>query len=153
LETNVDYKTEINEGSPREYYTWQEIEQLVESLAGKIKRSYKKYDGILAITNGGIIPARLISRELNINDIQFISIRNKKLLIKDICSLIKDKKYLIVDDIYDTGNTFIKVFDAMRGFDCNFAFLMSRYRDSNAKVVAKVLNHDKWVVFPWEKYK
>jgi uncharacterized protein len=95
----------------------------------------------------------LISRELNINDIQFISIRNKKLLIKDICSLIKDKKYLIVDDICDTGNTFIKVFDAMRGFDCNFAFLMSRYRDSNAKVVAKVLNHDKWVVFPWEKYK
>ena len=58
------------------------------------------------------------------------------------------KKYLIVDDIYDTGNTFSKVFDSLRGFDCDFAFLMS---DSNAILVAKILNHNKWVVFPWER--
>jgi hypothetical protein len=28
---------------------------------------------------------------------------------------------------------------------------MSRYRNRNAKVVAKILNHDKYVVFPWER--
>jgi hypoxanthine phosphoribosyltransferase len=61
------------------------------------------------------------------------------------------KKYLIVDDIYDTGNTFSKVFDSLRGFDCDFEFLMSRYSDSNAILVAKILNHNKWVVFPWER--
>jgi uncharacterized protein len=92
-----------------------------------------------------------MARELNINDIQFIPIRNKKLFINELRPLLKGKKYLIVDDIYDTGNTFSKVFDSLRGFDCDFAFLMSRYRDGNATVVAKILNHNKWVVFPWER--
>ena len=52
--------------------------------------------------------------------------------------------------IYDTGNTFFKVSDALSEFNCDFVFLISRYKDSNAKTVAKVLNHNKWVVFPWE---
>ena len=65
--------------------------------------------------------------------------------------LVKGKKYLIVDDIYDTGDTFAKVFIAVKGLDCDFAFLMARYKDSNVTIVAKVLNHEKWIVFPWEK--
>jgi uncharacterized protein len=148
LEPNVD---QINENSPKEYCTWQEVEVLVEELADKIQSSCKKYDAILAITNGGIVPSRLMARELNINDIQFVPIRSKKLFINEMSPLHKGKKYLIVDEIYDTGNTFSKVFDSLRGFDYDFAFLMSRYRNSNATVVAKILNHNKWVVFPWER--
>jgi uncharacterized protein len=151
LERSVEYKTEvINESSPKVYCTWQEVEILVETLASKIKRSSKKYDVILAITNGGIIPARLMARELHIDDIKFIPIRNKQLFIKEMYPLRKDKKYLVVDEIYDTGNTFFKVSDALSEFNCDFVFLISRYKDSNAKTVAKVLNHNKWVVFPWE---
>ena len=144
-----------NRGNKRKFTksifgTWQEVEILVENLASKIKRSYKKYDVILAITNGGIIPARLMARELNIDDIKFIPIRNKQLFMKEMYPLHKDKKYLVVDEIYDTGNTFFKVSDALSEFNCDFVFLISRYKDSNAKTVAKVLNHNKWVVFPWE---
>ena len=65
--------------------------------------------------------------------------------------LDKDKKYLIVDDIYDTGDTFAKVFKIVKDFEFDFAFLMTRYKDSNAALVAKILNHEKWIVFPWEK--
>jgi len=151
LESNADYKSQINMRSSKEYCTWQEVDLLVENLAYKIQRSGKQYDAILAITNGGIVPARLIARELNINDIQFIPIRKKKLFINEVRPLLKGKKYLIVDDIYDTGNTFSKVSDSLRGFDCDFAFLTSRYRDTKATVVAKILNHNKWVVFPWER--
>jgi uncharacterized protein len=149
-EPNVDSKPQIK-SSPKEYCTWQEVEVLVEKLADKVQRSCKKYDAILAITNGGIVPARLMARELNINDIQFIPIRNKKLFINEMAPLLKGKKYLIVDEIYDTGNTFSKVLDSFRGFNYDFAFLMSRYKNSNAKVVAKILNHKKYVVFPWER--
>lgn len=151
LERNVEYKTEvINESSPKVYCTWQEVEILIENLAGKIKSSYNKYDVIIAITNGGIIPARLMARELNIDDIKFIPIRNKQLFMKEMYPLHKDKKYLVVDEIYDTGNTFFKVSDALSEFNCDFVFLISRYKDRNAKTVAKVLNHNKWVIFPWE---
>ena len=145
---SAEYKTEvISERSLKVYCTWQEVETLVENLASKIKRSSKKYDVILAITNGGIIPARLIAREMNINDIRFILIRNKQLFMKEAYPLSKDKKYLVVDEIYDTGNTFFKVSDALIEFSCDFAFLISRYKNSNAKTVAKVLNHDKWLYF------
>jgi hypoxanthine phosphoribosyltransferase len=106
---------------------------------------------VLAITNGGIIPARLIARELDINHIQFIPIRNKQLHIEEMLPLLKGTKYLIIDDIYDTGDTYDKVYSVIREFDYDFAFLMTRYKDSNATLVAKVLNHEKWIVFPWEK--
>jgi hypoxanthine phosphoribosyltransferase len=92
-----------------------------------------------------------MARELNINDIQFIPIINKKVFINGLPSLLKGKKYLVIDEIYDTGNTFSKVLDSLRGFDIDFAFLMSRYRNSNATLVAKILNHNRWVVFPWER--
>jgi uncharacterized protein len=72
LECNVDYKSQINERLSKECCTWQEVELLVQNLAYKIKRSRKQYDAILAIINGGIVPARLMARELDINDIQFI---------------------------------------------------------------------------------
>ena len=151
LESNLDYKSQINERLSKEYCTWREVDLLVHDLAYKIQRSRKQYDVILAITNGGIVPARLMARELDINNIQFIPIRNKKLFINELRPLLKGKKYLVVDEIYDTGDTFSKVFDSLRGFDCDFAFLMSRYRDSNAALAAKTLNHNKWVVFPWER--
>ena len=148
----MNFKTQISEeSSPKEYCTWQEIELLVEILAHMIQTSGNKYDLILAITNGGIIPARLIARELDINHIQFIPIRNKQLRIEEMLPLLKGTKYLVIDDIYDTGDTYNKVYSVIREFDCDFAFLMTRYKNSNASLVSKVLNHEKWIVFPWEK--
>ena len=148
----MNVKTQISEeSSPKEYCTWQEIELLVEGLAHTIQISGKNYDVILAITNGGIIPARLIARELDINHVQFIPIRNKQFHIEEMLPLLNRTKYLVIDDIYDTGDTYNKVYSVIREFDCDFAFLMTRYEYSNATLVAKVLNHEKWIVFPWEK--
>ena len=66
---------------------------------------------------------------------------------------LKDKKYLlIIDEIYDTGKTFFIVNEYFKGFEYDYACLVSRYRipDNNKIVVGKVLNHKKWIVFPWE---
>ena len=139
------------DSSSKQYCTWQQVEILVEKVAHAIQRSDKKYDLLLAITNGGIIPGRLIARELNLNHIQFIPIRNKKLYVEEMLPLLKGRRYLVVDDIYDTGYTFNRVSDMVKEFDCDFAFLMTRYKNSGASFVAKVLNHKKWIVFPWER--
>ena len=151
----MDLSIKINKkNSHREYCSWEEVESLTKVVADKIKRSKRKrYDAILAVTNGGIIPARLMARELNVKHIQFIPVRNKKLHEYEMPPLFIDKKYLIVDEIYDTGEIFSKVSDATRIFDCDFAFLMSRYKKNNsAKItyVGKILNNNKWIVFPWE---
>jgi hypoxanthine phosphoribosyltransferase len=148
----LEYNTQITEeNSPQEYCTWHEIESLVEKISHMIQETGKKYDVILAITNGGIIPAKLVARELEINHIGFIPIRNKKLYMEEMPQLNRNIKYLIVDDIYDTGNTFTKVYNVVREFDYEFAFLMTRYKDKNAKLAARVLDHKKWIVYPWER--
>lgn len=140
--------------SPKEYCSWEEVESLTKIVADKIRNSNKRYDAILGITNGGTVPARLIGRELDIEEIKFIPIRNRKLQKDEMPLLSRGKKYLIVDEIYDTGYTFSEVNDAVRRFDCDFAFLMRRFKDDNIGgevYIAKVLNHNKWIVFPWER--
>ncbi len=149
---HLKFKAEITEDTAlKEYCSWEEVGLLTTVVADKLKKSNKKYDVILGITNGGIIPARLIALELDINRIQFIPIRNKKLQNDEMPKLIKDKRYLIVDDIYDTGNTFYKVHDLIKEFNCDFAFLMCRYKQNSSILVGKILNHEKWIVFPWER--
>jgi uncharacterized protein len=91
-----------------------------------------------------------MARELDIDRIQFIPIRNKNLQKDEMPQLLKDKKYLIGDDIYDTGKTFYKVYDFIKKFNCDFAFLMYRYQHNNSILVGKILNHEKWIVFPRE---
>lgn len=93
-----------------------------------------------------------MARELDINHIQFIPVRNKELYTEEMPLLFNDKKYLIIDEIYDTGETFSKVCNVLKIFDCDFAFLMSRYRYTGkpSAFVGKLLNHNKWIVFPWE---
>ncbi len=143
---------EISEkNSPKEYCNWEEIELLTKIVTDKIRRSNKEYDAILGITNGGIIPAPLMARKLNIDYIQLIPVRHKKLYKEEMPLLLKDKKYLIIDEIYDTGDTFFKVYDALKIFDCDSAFLMSRYEHNSRGIyIGKVLNHNNWIVFPWE---
>jgi uncharacterized protein len=146
-------KEEVSEKSfPKEYCSWEEVGLLTKIVADKIQSSDKRYDSILGITNGGIIPARLMALELDVNHIQFIPVRNKKLHKEGMPPLSKSKKYLIVDEIYDTGETLSKVDNLLKTFDCDFAFLMSRYRYTGKPFayVGKLLNHNKWIVFPWE---
>jgi hypoxanthine phosphoribosyltransferase len=139
------------EDPPRVYCNWDEVEYLVKIVAEKIRTSNKIYDVILGITNGGVIPARLMARELNIDYIQLIPVRQKKLYKEEMPTLFKSKKYLVIDEIYDTGDIYSKVHDALKNFDCDFAFLMSRYQvNFNEAHIGKILNHNKWVVFPWE---
>ena len=155
----MNKKEEINEkSSPKEYCSWGEIELLTQIVADKIQSLNKKYDIILGITNGGIFPARLMALELDIHHIELIPVRNKKLHIEEMPRLVINKKYLVVDEIYDTGETFSKVKCAMQDFDCDYAFLMRRFNDQNGSdtgnetaFIGKILNHEKWIVFPWEQ--
>jgi hypoxanthine phosphoribosyltransferase len=149
---------EVNEySSPKEYYSWRQIELLIKTVADKILRSNKRYDAILGITNGGIIPARLIARELDINHISFIPFRSKKLHKEEMPSLLESKKYLVIDDIYDTGNIFSVASNEVGKFNCDFAFLVRRFADDDGDgycgetYVGEILNHKKWIVFPWER--
>ena len=131
----------------KERCSWFEIHYLVKEVA---KQAGKNYDCILGIANGGIIPARLLAEELGMDAVQLVPVRKKKVIAEELPPLDKKKKYLIIDDIYDTGDICSKVAEAMKGYDFDFAFCMSRYRQ-DAGITGRILNHSRWIIFPWEK--
>ena len=131
-----------------QFCSWQEIEQLVKEVAVQVRKSGARYDCILGIAKGGIVPAMLLSRELNIGAIQLVPVRDKNVVKSEMPILDGSKRYLVIDDIYDTGNTYRKVVDALQDVTCDFCFCMSRYKSHG--ITAKVLEHRMWIVFPWE---
>jgi hypothetical protein len=38
----------------------------------------------------------------------------------------------------------------MKGYKHDFAFCMTR-RDQDVGMAGRILNHDRWMVFPWEQ--
>lgn len=151
MKESVLLMTDLNQ-KKKDYLNWNDIENLVKKTSLKIKEYNKEYDLIIGIKNGGIIPAKLISRELNINDIDFISIKRNQIFTSS--NFPRNKKYLMIDDIYDTGKTFLTVNKFFNSFEYDYACLVSRYRitDNNSKIIiiGEILNHNKWIVFPWE---
>jgi hypoxanthine phosphoribosyltransferase len=49
---------------------------------------------------------------------------------EEMFPFFKGRKYIIVDDIYDTGDTFNKVYAMVKEIDCDFAFPMTTYKNS-----------------------
>jgi len=129
---------------------WEEVDTLIHNLACKLKGTGFKFAEVVGIGNGGIVPAKLIARDLDIDDIHFIRVKAGKIISNDNFQLEQKRKYLIIDDILDTGNTYRNISKYLQGYDCTFAFCVARNYYPNV-YTGKVLSHKKWVVFPWEK--
>src|SRR5215210_662333 len=88
--------------------SWDDIDELVEStclkIMAKLDNVLEEYE-IIAITNGGIIPATMVSYNLGIKNISLFSMIDKKVIHSKIPQLDTAKKYLLIDEIYDTGKT------------------------------------------------
>ena len=74
--------------------SWKRIELIAKLLAEKIKSTGKEFNSISTITRGGLIPARLMADRLNLHEI-----------LVDKNKIPSDS--LFVDDIYDSGDTFM----------------------------------------------
>lgn len=121
--------------------TWSDIESQVTVLATKIRKSGFEFDTIATVSRGGLVPARLVADHFNI----------KKILVD------KHKipgRTLFVDDIYDSGDTFYRIFPLVitpKSF--LYATLVARKGMKYPKqlVYAKKTRGQEYVVFPWDK--
>ena len=110
------------------YLEWSEIHECVNILCSKIVNDYPNIDSVMGLPRGGMIPAVLISHELNI---PFV--------------LHPGKNTLVVDDINDTGETLSKapgVYWATLHHKPTSSFQHNFY----AKEV-----DNQWIVYPWER--
>ena len=96
--------------------TWDMLQIYTRKLAYKIF-SIKKWQGIIGVSRGGLIPATLLARELSIRYVDTLCIcsynydnlKNAQVIKKPECKL---NNLLIVDDLVDTGGT-AKIIRAM----------------------------------------
>lgn len=119
------------------------------------------FKGIIAITRGGMIPAALVARELEIRLIDTIcaasydesveaGAQNKRSAVKIIKGVDHDGEgYLLIDDLVDTGNTARVIRKQLPK-----AFFATLYAKPMGREVVdlcvKEFAQDKWVYFPWD---
>ena len=108
-------------------FSWCEFDRSVEYIAKKCK--FLEFSGIYGVPRGGLCLAVALSHKLNLN-----------LISEPI------KNSLIVDDIYETGNT-LKTFKHVEG--AMFYVLFSKVRPTWWNSV-HISDKSEWIVFPWE---
>ena len=110
---------------------------------------------IVGVARGGLIPAVMLSHMLNIPmETLGISFRDNKVTHHTKFKPIKKAKYLIVDDINDSGTTFKVVTDIFknRRLQHRTAALINKEKsDFDVDFYGEMFYHDDWITFPWEK--
>lgn len=137
------------------YISWNEFHRDVKNLAEKIKKQ-GQFKRIIAVSRGGLIPAGILSYELDIRQCDSINIQTYDAMqqrsAQDIIVNNKldkaDAQTLIVDDLSDSGQTF----QILQKLFPN-AYRVAVYAKPNGKkdtnIFARALP-DQWVVFPWD---
>lgn len=133
--------TAKNAWEGKSFLTWSDIDSHVRVLCTKIKKSGFEFDKIATVSRGGLVPARLVADNF---DIKKILVDKKKI----------PEKTLFVDDIYDSGDTFKKVFPKVdKQANFLYATIIARtgVRYPKQLVYAKKTRGSEYVVFPWDK--
>lgn len=140
--------------------SWDNVEMYCADIATAIARGDRP-SYIVGISRGGLIPAAIIAHRLNIKRVYTIratSYEGRKrgaLHIECPLPFRAGRSVLIVDDVYDSGETFKAVNMALPG--CDWAFTVLKDQIPGALLTTGQstyhgLNVEKnaWVKFPWE---
>lgn len=137
--------------------SWADIQRDTRILADMLAE-LPPFTGIVAVTRGGLVPAAILARELNIQLVETVGvstyddrdIREPQVIKALAGALVGDGDgWLVVDDLVDTGAT-LQVLRAMLP-KAHFATIYAKPQgqplvDSFATVFAQTT----WISFPWE---
>jgi len=134
--------------------SWDEFHRDSKALAWRLIEK-GPWRGIVAVTRGGLVPAMIVARELDVRFIDTVCIssyegektQGKMNVIKDIDS--DGEGLLIVDDLVDTGET-AKILRQMMPK----AHLATVYAKPAGKPLVDSfvteVSQDTWIYFPWD---
>src|SRR5690242_5307656 len=86
---------------------WDTLEQEIAKLAKMIST---KPDILVGIVKGGIIPARLLAQHLGVDEMYCLTVKKidqKRIVVTEITTDIKNKQILLVEDILETGRSLV----------------------------------------------
>ena len=120
----------------------------ITNLTDQILKSGEKFDGIMCCGRGGLVMTAYLAHNLDIKLVHHLAYPRSG---KDAGMRRGDVKFLVVDDISDTGETLHQMLDLM-GDRHKTAVLYERYSTSfKCDFVGEHIDHDGWIDFSWEK--
>lgn len=141
------------------YLSWDEIQANCIELAYKLIGDRKKFDAIVAVTRGGLFPAGLLARELDIHLIDTICVsRYNGMHAGDTETVLKipqgleGKSVLVVDDLADKGRTLDVVKEHLPNATVAVLIVKPEGRD-RAHYHVRETEQEVWVRFPWDTFR
>lgn len=139
--------------APIEYCLgWEEFHRDCRTLARQLMDN--PWHGILAIARGGLVPAAILARELEIRLVDTLCVASYDHTLQGELNLIKGvagegEGWLLVDDLVDTGKTarFLRAQLPRAAFASVYAKPAGR---PLADYVIREFPQDVWVHFPWD---
>lgn len=135
--------------------SWEEIHRVSKKLAAKLKDK-GPFKGIVAVARGGMVPACLIARELDVRVVETISFvsyehqeRTEGKITKEAVAAGDGEGWLVIDDLADTGNTFRGIRKVLPKAHYACFYVKPAGADTADTYVSDV-SQDTWIFLPWE---
>lgn len=137
--------------------SWDQIHRDAKALAWRLLDK-GQWKGVIAVTRGGLIPACIVARELNIRLIETFCVasynnesnnQHEASVLKQTESAGDGTGWLVIDDLVDTGNTFKLIREHLPNahFGCVYAKPMGV---PTTDTFITEVSQDTWVFFPWD---
>ena len=135
--------------------SWEELHRTSKALAWRLLE-LGPFKGLIAVTRGGLVPAAIVARELEVRLIDTVCIssyhgsqRGKLDVLKSSVTAGDGNGWLIVDDLVDTGETA----KALRGLMPKAHFATVYAKPAGRPLVdtfVTEVSQDTWIFFPWD---
>ena len=133
--------------------SWEQLHRDSKALAWRLVEMHP-WKGIVAITRGGMVPASIIARELEIRLIDTVCISSYDYQQQAEINVLKSATIesdglLLIDDLVDTGQTARVVKDLLP--EAHFATVYAKPagRPLVDTFITEV-SQDTWILFPWD---
>jgi len=133
--------------------SWAELHRDARALAWRLLEK-GPWKGIIAITRGGLVPAAIVARELEIRLVDTICVSSYDEQSQGDPRVIKGiegdgENYLLVDDLVDTGSTARMVRDIVPKAHFATVYAKPAGRPLVDTFITEV-SQDTWIRFPWD---
>jgi xanthine phosphoribosyltransferase len=139
--------------------SWEELHRNSKALAWRLL-DLQTWKSIIAITRGGLVPAAIVARELDIRVIETVSVigyhgqgepggRHDAEIVKQAANTGDGSGWLVIDDLVDTGRTIDLLRQTMP--KAHFAAVYAKPMGKPlVDTFITEVSQDTWIYFPWD---
>ena len=134
--------------------TWDQLHRDAKALAWRLLE-LGPFKGIVAITRGGLVPAAVVARELDIRLVDTVCLssydrQQQHAKVEVLKGLPMDgEDWLLIDDLVDTGQTARTVRDMLP--KAHFATVYAKPKGKPlVDTYITEVSQDTWILFPWD---